>query len=137
MEGFEIDDADEFGAWLASERSALAADWRRVCRASYREAATAGRHDEALHLADLLVRADPLEERATCDAMRAAADMGDLRGAAVRFEALAKRLADELGMAPDPPTVASHRRLREQMGPREAAGAVGDSATAVIAACHS
>ncbi len=130
MEGFEIDDADEFGAWLASERSALAADWRRACRAVLREAANAGLHDEALHLADLLVRADPLDEQATCDAMRVAAGMGDLRGATVRFTALAKRLADELGMAPDPATVALHQRLRG------CAGALGarDAAEPVAAA---
>jgi DNA-binding SARP family transcriptional activator len=130
LEGFEIDDADEFGAWLASERSALAADWRRACRAVFREAANAGLHDEALHLADLLVRADPLDEQATCDAMRVAAGMGDLRGATVRFTALAKRLAAELGMAPEPATVALHQRLRG------CAGALGapDAAESVAAA---
>ena len=36
--GGEIDDADEFSAWLASERSALVADWRSSCRAAVREA---------------------------------------------------------------------------------------------------
>jgi predicted ATPase len=59
--------------------------------------------------------------------------MGDLRGVTVRFEALARRLAEELGMAPDPATVALHRQLREQVGPLEAGNVGAPSAASATA----
>ena len=111
LEGFEIDDADEFSAWLEVERTALAETWRRACRASSREAAAAGRHDEALAFADELLRADPLDESAVRDAMRSAAAQGDRRGATTRFDAFSRRLHEELGMAPEPATVALRMQL--------------------------
>jgi DNA-binding SARP family transcriptional activator len=111
LEGFEIDDADEFTSWLEMERAALAEAWGRACRVVCREAAAAGRHDEALALADQRLRADPLDESAVRDAMRSAAALGDRRGVARRFEALARRLDDELGMTPEPETADLHARL--------------------------
>jgi DNA-binding SARP family transcriptional activator/tetratricopeptide (TPR) repeat protein len=112
LQGFEIDDADEYAAWLASERSAVAGDWRRVCRALGREAAGAGRHDDAQRYADLLVAADPVDERAVREAMKAAAAAGDRLGAARRFEELSARLEAEFGMAPEPMTWAVYERSR-------------------------
>ena len=111
LEGFEIDGADEFASWLAMERAALAEAWVRACRALCREAAAEGRHDEALAYADRLLRADPLDESAVRDAMRSAAAQGDRRGATRRFEAFAARLADEIGMTPEPETAEIHARL--------------------------
>ena len=111
LEGFEIDDALEFASWLETERTSLDQAWVRACRACCREAAAAGRHDEALALADRLLRADPLDEAAVRDAMRSAAALGDRRGAVRRFEALALRLDDELGVAPEPETADLLARL--------------------------
>jgi DNA-binding SARP family transcriptional activator/tetratricopeptide (TPR) repeat protein len=112
LQGFEIDDADEFAAWLASERSAVAGEWRRVCRALGREAAEAGRHEDAQRYADLLVAADPVDERAVRDAMKAAVAAGDRLGATRRFEELTARLESEFGMAPEPTTWAVYERSR-------------------------
>jgi len=113
LEGFEIDDADEFGAWLASARVAVAEDWRRACRALMAEANTKGRHGDALAYADLLVRADPLDEQAVREAMQAALADGDARGAARRFQDLTSLLWDECGVEPEAATQALFDRLAE------------------------
>lgn len=115
LEGFEIDTADEYAAWLEVERAAVAAAWRHACRAAGREAAAAGRLDEVLRLADARVQADPYDELAARDAMEAAAGIGDARGASVRYDALARLLAETLGMAPEPATEALYRRLRQRL----------------------
>ena len=113
LEGLELDDAGEFSDWLELERTAVAETWRRACRASCREAAAADRHDEALALADALLRADPLDEAAVRDAMRSATALGDRRGATLRFDAFARRLDEEFGMRPEPATVELRARLAQ------------------------
>ncbi|TVR89479.1 MAG: hypothetical protein EA416_12515 [Trueperaceae bacterium] len=114
LHGFEIDDADEFASWLASERAALAEEWRRACRAVVRNEVRAGRFEEAVVVADALRTFDPLDEWATREAMRALAAVGDLRGAARRYEALSGHLRDEIGSTPEAATTALLQRLRDQ-----------------------
>ena len=114
LEAFDLDDADAFSDWLIAERAAVAELWRLACHATYLAAVRVGHRDDALRLADALVRADPFDERATRDAMRAAAALGDLRGATVRFETLERLLAVDVGMAPEPATIALHDELRRR-----------------------
>jgi DNA-binding SARP family transcriptional activator/tetratricopeptide (TPR) repeat protein len=113
LEGFELDDGDEFAAWMVSARGEVADDWRRACRALMAEAIAEGRHGDALAYADLLVRADPLDEQAVREAMQAAATDGDPRGAARRFQELAALLRDECGLEPEAATQALFERLAE------------------------
>jgi len=101
LHGFEIDDADEYAAWLASERATVAEDWRRACRALMAAAAAEGRLGDAARYADMLTRADPLDEHAVREAMRAAAAMGDKRGVERRYDALVALLERETGLAPE------------------------------------
>ena len=112
LHGFEIDDADEFAAWLGSERVAVAEDWGRACRALLVTAVAEERHADAARYADLLVRSDLLDEQAVREAMRAAAAMGDRRGVARRYEALVVVLERETGQAPEPATQELWRRLK-------------------------
>ena len=114
--GFEIDDADEFAAWLSGQRAAVAEDWGRACHAMLAEALGEGRYGDAERYADLLVRADPLDEQAVREAMRAAAAMGDQRGVARRYEALTARLGQETGLTPDVETQMLWSRLRSAGG---------------------
>ncbi len=118
LQGFEIDDADEFAAWLAGERAAVAQDWARACRALLASAVAEGRHDEAERYADLLVRADPLDEQAVREGMRAAAAMGDQRSVARRYQALVADLEREVGVAPEEETRALWGRLTTAGAPR-------------------
>jgi DNA-binding SARP family transcriptional activator/predicted ATPase len=119
LHGFEIEDADEYGAWLASERAAVAEDWRRACRALLTAAVADGRHGDEERYADMLVRDDPLDEQAVREAMRAAAAMGDQRGVARRYEALVALLERETGLAPEEETQRLWERLTTAEGSRE------------------
>ena len=112
MQGFEVDDADEFASWLACERAIVNEGWRRACHALIRQAGATGRHDEALRLADLLVRADALDEQAVRASMAAAAATGDVRAAVRRYETLAALLATELAVAPEAATSALLESIR-------------------------
>lgn len=114
LQDFEIDDAVEFDSWLATEREALAEDWRRACRALVRSETDAGRFESALAVADRMRAFDPLDEWAAREALRAAAASGDLAGAERRYRSLAERLVAELGAAPEPATTALVDRLRAQ-----------------------
>jgi len=114
LEGFEVDDADEFSAWLASERAAVAADWRRACRALLAEASAEGRHGEAVGYADQIVRADPLDEQAVREAMHAAAADGDAHGVTQRYRELEVLLRRECGVEPEATTRALFERLAER-----------------------
>ena len=114
LQDFEIDDAEEFASWLATERDALAEDWRRACRALVKDEGEAGRFESALALADRMRVFDPLDEWATREAMRAAAAGGDVRGAERRYRALVERLEAELGVGPEATTTALLERLRAQ-----------------------
>ena len=118
MEGFELDGADEFSSWLASERNALGEGWRTACRALLAEAEREERFSEALHYADLLVRADPLDEGAVREAMRASAAAGDLRGATRRYERLRDILLEEVGVEPEPATARLLETLRAEPSER-------------------
>lgn len=113
LEGFEVDDADEFAAWLACERGSVNENWRRACHAVIRQASAAGRHDEAWHVADLLVRADALDEQAVRASMAAAAAMGDVRAAVRRYETLAALLETELAATPEAATSALLETIKE------------------------
>jgi DNA-binding SARP family transcriptional activator len=117
LEGFEVDGAEEFSAWLAGERTAVADEWRRACRALAREASAAGRHDDALALADRVLRVDPIDEVVAREAMAAAVAAGDTGGARRRYLALERTLERELGVAPEPATQALHERLVVARGP--------------------
>jgi DNA-binding SARP family transcriptional activator len=116
LEGFEVDDADEFSAWLASERAAVAADWRRACRALLTEANAEGRHGDAVAYADRIVRADPLDEQAVREAMQAAAADGDAHGVTRRYRELVELLWRECSVEPEEATRALFERLAERSG---------------------
>jgi DNA-binding SARP family transcriptional activator/predicted ATPase/tetratricopeptide (TPR) repeat protein len=120
--GFELDDADEFSAWLAGERAAVAEDWRRACRALLADATREGRRGDALRYADLLIRADPLDEQAVREAMQAAAADGDPLGVTRRYRELASLLRRECGVEPEVETRALFERLvaRPTPGPQAA-----------------
>lgn len=111
LDGFALDEADEFAAWLEGERAAVAQDWRHACLAALTDDLDAGRYETALRLGDHLIAADAFDEQATRLAMRAAAAAGDLLGVARRYEALAALLARETGLEPEAETQALWARL--------------------------
>ena len=129
LDGFELDGAEEFASWVRSERLALEEAWRGACRALLREAETAGRWSDGVRFADLLIRADPLDESATRDAMRLAAAGGDIHGAVRRYRALASVLEAEIGVEPERATSALLATLRAASQEPEGATPAAAAAT--------
>ena len=106
LEGFELDDAGEFGSWLESERTAVAGRWRQACTALIGEAEARGDHASALRLADMVIQADSLDEVMVRHALTAAGALGDRAGVRRRYESFRAMLERELGIAPDAATLA-------------------------------
>ena len=106
LEGFELDDAGEFGSWVESERAATAERWRHACVELIEEAHARADHLEALRISDVVVRADPLDEVVLRLGLRAAAGLADRVGARRRFEAFRSALEREVGMQPEAATLA-------------------------------
>ena len=100
--------ADEYGAWAeALQREAT--ERCRVARHLLARAATvSGRPDLALSAATDAATADPLDERAHRDVMRALVADGRPSAALETYAQLGARLADELGVDPDQETQRLH-----------------------------
>ena len=79
------------------------------------------RRIELLKLAGLwsrVIEVDPLDEQSRREVMRGALDAGDRQGAMREFETLRRLLAEELGVSPDPQTVALYERVLAMEGPQ-------------------
>ncbi|GAA4069153.1 ATP-binding protein [Nonomuraea soli] len=106
LDGVGLDDAPAFTAWLEGERQRTRLLLRQVVLRH------AGRPDAALvRLARVLAALDPLDEEAGRLLMSALAGTGNRAAALTTYEALRRRLREELGVAPAPQTVA----LREEL----------------------
>jgi predicted ATPase/DNA-binding SARP family transcriptional activator len=125
LAGFALDRAEEFDAWVASERAAAASRWRRATLAWVEEARATQRWSEALGACDRLLADDPLDEEVLRWALRSAAQVRDVRGVERRYAAFRSALYREVGVAPDPATEALVRELT--------AGVPSGSVTAVPA----
>jgi DNA-binding SARP family transcriptional activator len=103
----EIEDA-----WVMPLRSELAG---RFAAAAYElgpRLLRRGRHDEALGLAERLLREDPADERASALRMRVQLARGE-RSAAMRSYACAQDALRELGLEPGPELAELARRVRD------------------------
>ena len=111
LAGFALDRAEEFDAWVASERAAAASRWRRATLAWVEEARAAQRWSDALGACDRLLADDPLDEEVLRWALRSAAQVRDVRGVERRYEVFRSALSREVGVEPDPATEALVREL--------------------------
>jgi len=133
----ELASSAAFDDWLAVRREAIRRQLVAVAEALVRRddagaGDPAGRLGHALALAGL----DPLREDAHRAVMRALADAGDRTGALARFDTCARILADELGSAPEPATLALREQIRAGWvaPPLQATTAVGPAAPPDLAA---
>jgi DNA-binding SARP family transcriptional activator len=81
-----------------------------------------GWHQRVLPLLEALAREQPLEERVHARLMVALAGAGQQAAAIGAFEALRRRLDEELGVRPDPELIAAHQRVLHQDIPPAAGG---------------
>src|SRR5690606_16794282 len=101
------DAGDEFDGWLDMEREQLYSRWRSL---ALRRLGDLGPEDEdeAAELARRLLEADPLDEEAVRDHMRALTRWGRPTASARAYRELAARLERELGMEPTSDTVLAY-----------------------------
>ena len=114
MEGFSVPEASAFEDWLAAERTA----WRQrgvdVLVRRTDELLRDGLAQDAAAVALRAMALDPRSELATRAVIRSLALAGDPAAALDRYQAFARRLAEEVGGQPEPETAALADRVREQ-----------------------
>ena len=114
LDGFVVDDANEFMAWLERERAALHERWRTLALNAIDRLTEAGRTMDALGLVERLVADDPLDEDAARRGMQAARASGDARRALLIFAGLRTGLRREVGLRPSPRTTHLAHRIAEE-----------------------
>ncbi|MEU8355611.1 BTAD domain-containing putative transcriptional regulator [Nonomuraea sp. NPDC048882] len=112
MDGVAFCDAPAFGEWVSVERQRM----RTLLRSLLPPPGSAA-SDEVTRLARIITGLDPYDEEAYRVLMASLAGTGNRAAALACYDELRRRLADELGVAPAPPTQA----LRWELAPRAAA----------------
>jgi DNA-binding SARP family transcriptional activator len=111
LEGLELAEVTPAQEWLETERRTLEDWWRTGALALATEHLHHGRPLDALALADRLLRRDALDEAAMRIGLEAAIGAGDRQRARRCYATFCGHLLDELGMEPEPETLALAARL--------------------------
>src|SRR5690349_13241278 len=113
LEGFHVDEAPAFDAWLETERARFRETARRLAVARAEEQLAVNRYAEARALARRALALDPYSDVAVSLAMRSAALDGDPASAAAQYHEFVERLERELGVQPGRQLTALATRIRE------------------------
>jgi TolB-like protein/DNA-binding SARP family transcriptional activator len=113
LEGIAVHDP-AFEDWLIVERQRLRHLLERALTSLMSQALAAGEADTAAEAARRSILLDPLREAAHRTLMQVCADQGQTAQALKLYEALSERLHRELGVQPEPLTVALHDRIRQR-----------------------
>jgi DNA-binding SARP family transcriptional activator len=116
LEGASVDEPP-FETWLAAERSRLHEVALTVLRTILERRLASARPDDAIEIAARLLALDPLQEPAHRTLMRLYAGQGRRADALRQFRACADLLRRELGLEPEPETLALHREILAAAGP--------------------
>jgi predicted ATPase/DNA-binding SARP family transcriptional activator len=112
LEGFDLDDAPEFTAWLDRTRDDLRQRWRGAVRRFATDLEGAGRYAEAAAALEPLCDADPFDEDLLRRLLADLAAAGQLERAQQRFDRVARTLEREFATEPERATVDLLDRLR-------------------------
>ncbi len=112
LEGFHIDDAPAFDAWMEGERTRIRDAATQLLIARAEEQLAVNRYVEARALARRALTLHPYGEPALTLAMRSAALDGDAAGALATFHDFAERLERDLGERPSESLSALAERIR-------------------------
>jgi len=118
LEGFHVDEAPAFDAWMEAERARLREAARHLVVARAEEQLAVNRYVEARALARRALSLDPYSDAALSLAMRSAALEGDPASGVALYEEFAERLERDLGGRPSPQLSALATRIRENKWPR-------------------
>ena len=114
LEGFAVPDSSAFEDWLAAERVAWLDRMGAGLRRHAETRLAAGDGQAAQEAAVQALSLDPFSDGAARLAMLAAAVRGERAGALAIYEGYAGRLAEDLGIEPDPETEALAERIRSE-----------------------
>jgi adenylate cyclase len=126
LEGIEVPDA-AFEEWLLMERQRLRQVATEAMAAALLRSMSACQRDRAATVARQLLILDPHHEGASRALMQIHLDRGERGQALTLFESLRRRLSRDLGIRPEPATVAVYESARRQ---RDPAGRPGGSPAA-------
>ena len=117
LEGIAVRDP-AFEDWLLIERQRLRQLFERALTSLMSQALASGAREQAAGAARRLLQIDPVSEAAYRTLMQIHAEEAQAAQALKLFEALRERLHRELGVAPEPATVALHDRIRQRQAIR-------------------
>ncbi len=126
LEGFHLDAAPAFEAWVAQRRQWLHAEATRALEEAAAKAVADGQARQAVTLAARLTELDPLSSRFAVRYMELLAGVGDRAGALAHERRHAEAVRAALDSDPDPVVSAYAARLRSRVHGRE--GPPGPSA---------
>ena len=109
LDGFFLDEADEFERWVGSERQRHAQEHVRALEAL---ATTTDDTLASLHWSQLFVQHAPYSSRAALQLMRALERTGERAAAVQHARVYAQSMRTDVGVEPDPEVLAYAERLR-------------------------
>jgi DNA-binding SARP family transcriptional activator len=112
LDGFHLDDAQEFEHWLAGERARLARECAEGLEALATSAESAGNWAQAVGWWGRAVEHDPMNSHFVLHQMRAMSAIGDRANAVQAGEQHVRQLREEFGLEPDPTVQAMIGRIR-------------------------
>ena len=116
LEGFGLPGCEEFEAWVEGVREQTRTQAARTIERLVRFNVGEGDLPEAIQFAARGLRIDPFDERGHRRLMRLLLASGDRRAAELQFEACRNLLVRELGVPPEPETLALLKEIREGEG---------------------
>lgn len=111
LDGLDVPDVPTVQEWIAAERTGLHARWRTAALLEARAALHSGRCLDALALAERLCRSDAFDEEALRLLLEATVHCGDRTRAERTLGGAVRAFERELGVEPDPETMALARTL--------------------------
>jgi len=111
LDGLDVPDVPTVQEWIDAERTGLHARWRTAALLEGRAALAAGRCLDVLPLAERLCRTDAFDEEALRLLLEASVRCGDRTRAERTFAGALRAFERELGVEPDPETMALARTL--------------------------
>jgi DNA-binding SARP family transcriptional activator len=113
LQGFSVEDAPQFMAWLEEERRRVLGLYGDALRGRALELAAQQQFGEALDFVDCLIELDPLDESAYRLAMRLEYARGHLQAALQFFDTCRRVMAEELGLEPQEETLALAQEIQK------------------------
>lgn len=111
LAGFQVDQAEPFETWLRDEREQLRQRISQVLQREIEAALARGAYQEGIEAATQLLTLEPWSEATHRQLMILLAASGQRGAALAQFERCRAILAEELGVEPEPETIALQQRI--------------------------